>query len=92
MNITITRTKSTQSGTPGELVVKNAAGETFTCHTLELPWKENATGVSCIINDSYGATMMSDDQFGADGLSAFDAKSDDSSSSGDSPFCLRRGS
>lgn len=32
-------------------------------------------------DDSYGATMMSDENFGADGLSAFDPKSDDSGSS-----------
>jgi len=34
-------------------------------------------------DDSYGATMMSDENFTADGLSAFDPKSDDSSSSAD---------
>lgn len=34
-------------------------------------------------DDSYGATVQSDDQFTADGLSAFDQKSDDSGSSAD---------
>jgi hypothetical protein len=68
MNITITRKQSTPSGTPGQLVATNPAGETFTCNTLELPWQDNTPGVSCIIDDSYGATIWHSDHLDCDVL------------------------
>lgn len=68
MNIVITRKQSTSSGTPGELVAMNPAGETFTCNTLELPWQDNTPGVSCIIDDSYGATIWHSDHLDCDVL------------------------
>jgi hypothetical protein len=59
MNITITRKQSTPSGTPGQLVATNPAGETFTYNT---------PGVSCIIDDSYGATIWHSDHLDCDVL------------------------
>ena len=46
-SISIVRQKSTIHGTPGTL--KTNAG--FTCSTLELPWEDNKSGISCIIAD-----------------------------------------
>ena len=57
MKIVITRQASSPSGTPGELQVTNPQGETFACKTLELPWKDNQSGISCIMADSYPATI-----------------------------------
>lgn len=68
MNITITRKQSSPSGTPGELVATNSAGETFSCNTLELPWQDNTPGVSCIIDDSYRATIWHSDHLDCDVL------------------------
>jgi hypothetical protein len=68
MNITITRSHSNPSGTPGDLVVTNAAGETFTCRTLELPWRNNEPGVSCIMEDSYRATLWRSEHLDCDVL------------------------
>jgi len=56
MHIVITRQASSDSGTPGALTVTNPAGESFACDTLELPWHDNASDVSCICADVYGAT------------------------------------
>ncbi len=57
MNITITRQKSEPTGTKGDLLVCNLAGKSFTCKTLELPWHDNHPDSSCIIADSYRATI-----------------------------------
>jgi len=57
MNITITRKKSMPNGTAGELFVTNQIGETFSCNTLELPWLDNEPGVSCILADTYDASI-----------------------------------
>lgn len=49
MNVIIRRRKSGSDGTPGRLVTDSG----FACDTLELPWKDNQRGVSCIKADSY---------------------------------------
>lgn len=49
MKIIIRRRKSGSDGTPGRLVTD--AG--FACDTLELPWKDNQRGMSCVKPDSY---------------------------------------
>lgn len=43
-HVILTRDGSTDEGTPGRLTTD----EGFECSTLELPWRENAHGVSCI--------------------------------------------
>lgn len=53
MKITITRGKSSDTGTPGILLTENG----FTCDTLELPWRNNKTGESCVISDTYNAAL-----------------------------------
>lgn len=68
MNIVITRKHSSPNGTPGELIATNDAGQTFTCDTLELPWQNNAPGVSCIMNDRYRATIWHSDHLDCDVL------------------------
>ena len=68
MNITITRKQSTSSGTPGNLTAVNPAGDIFTCATLELPWQDNTPGISCIINDSYSASIWHSDHLDCDVL------------------------
>lgn len=68
MNIIITRKTSIDSGTPGNLVAVNAAGETFRCLTLELPWRDNQCGISCVCDDSYRATPWYSDHLDCDVL------------------------
>lgn len=53
MEIFVKRNKSTDDGTPGKLTVPEI---NFSCDTLELPWRNNKRGESCIIPDTYSAT------------------------------------
>lgn len=53
-HVTITRTY-TDTETLGILEARNA-GALFTCHSLELPWKENKSNVSCIPAGTYTVT------------------------------------
>lgn len=46
---TVRRDKSQAWGTPGQLVTQDG----FVCDTLELPWRDNRRGESCIVADSY---------------------------------------
>lgn len=48
--VRIVREKSKDAGTFGKLTVD---GKEFTCHSLELPWKDNKNGVSCIPEGTY---------------------------------------
>lgn len=68
MHIVITRQSSTLSGTPGLLYAVNAAGASYACATLELPWRDNASGVSCIEADTYRATPWHSEHLGCDVL------------------------
>jgi len=68
MNVLITRQASTSSGTPGRLLATNAAGAAYACVTLELPWRQNQSGASCIVADSYRATIWHSDHLGCDVL------------------------
>ena len=68
MNILITRQPSTKSGTPGQLSVVNAAGAVFTCTTLELGWHDNQSGVSCVLADTYRATIWHSEHLDCDTL------------------------
>ena len=49
INGVIFRGQESKDGTPGVLTLDN----TFTCDTLELPWRNNQRGVSCIRPDTY---------------------------------------
>ncbi len=53
MIATIRRGQQQVWGTPGKLVT--AAG--YVCDTLELPWRNNERGLSCIIADSYSGWL-----------------------------------
>lgn len=50
MDIFVDRNPSTDDGTKGTLTVPQI---NFTCDTLELPWRDNQGGVSCIMPDTY---------------------------------------
>ena len=50
MKITVIRGASSDTGTPGDLSID---GNDFKCKTLELPWRDNQTGISCIMPDTY---------------------------------------
>lgn len=54
--VTITRDKSTDKETTGSLVA-TSGGATFTCKTLELPWKNNASNISCIPPGEYDVSF-----------------------------------
>lgn len=53
MIVTIRRGKMQPWGTPGKLVT----AEGFVCDTLELPWRDNQRGLSCIIADAYNGWL-----------------------------------
>lgn len=50
--VTITRNSDNGTETIGTLVAQNN-GATFTCNTLELPWKNNQHDISCIPSGTY---------------------------------------
>lgn len=54
MRVRIVREHTGDDGTPGTLTVE---GEGFTCRTLELPWRGNRRGVSCIPAGTYPARL-----------------------------------
>lgn len=58
--VTVTRQASTLDGTPGRLVT--SAG--FSCDCLELPWKDNQQDISCIMADTYNASLFMSPHFG----------------------------
>lgn len=62
MKVQVTRNPSTHSGTPGWLRTE----EEFTCNTLELPWKENKKGLSCIEAGTYFGKVEYHSKYGHD--------------------------
>lgn len=63
MKVTITRYQSTDAGTFGMLVAERDK-LTFSCHTGELPWRENKSNVSCIPPGVYLVTRNESRKFG----------------------------
>jgi hypothetical protein len=57
--VLILRDPSTEEGTPGVLV-----SESFGCHTLELPWLDNARKRSCIPAGVYRCAVVQSPRFG----------------------------
>ena len=53
INLNVVRGKSTPEGTPG----KQTSDAGFSCDTLELQWANNRRGISCILADTYTATI-----------------------------------
>lgn len=56
-SVTITRLSDNGVETIGSLVATNN-GATFTCSTLELPWKNNQHDISCIPKGTYQASVQ----------------------------------
>ncbi len=63
ISATLVRSKSTDEGTFGTITIKNGSSE-ITLKTLELPWKENKTQVSCIPTGSYTCKITNSPKFG----------------------------
>lgn len=59
MNVILLREKSDEQGTRGRIY----AGS-FKCYSLELPWKENQRGKSCIPVGSYPCRIVRSPRFG----------------------------
>ncbi len=59
----LVRSKSTDEGTSGTLTVTNG-NSTITLKTLELPWKENKSQVSCIPTGTYTCKITNSPKFG----------------------------
>lgn len=57
--VTITRTDTNLQGTCGKLTSTSG----FSCYTLELPWKENRNGVSCIPPGEYVCSKQGTPKF-----------------------------
>jgi len=55
MNVILIREESSDQGTFGRLKVVETG---FTCHTAELPWRDNRRSVSCISEGAYGVTHL----------------------------------
>lgn len=53
------RADSTPEGTPGVLIADG-----FSCHTLELPWRDNVRKLSCIPDGAYECVMVRSPRFG----------------------------
>lgn len=51
--VTLTRTNDNGIETLGTLVATRTDGQTFTCETLERPWKNDALNISCIPKGTY---------------------------------------
>jgi hypothetical protein len=59
------RTDSNEYQTMGVLaLVENSNTLLFDCKTLELPWKDNRTGISCIPEGRYTARRRSSPKYG----------------------------
>lgn len=53
MKATLERLNKTEKQTLGILTLFEDDKEVFRCHTLELPWKDNQTSISCIPEGEY---------------------------------------
>lgn len=65
LTVEIVRRKSTDFGTPSSLtvIVPDSGLSIFSCDALELGWRNNAKGISCIIADTYNASRVYSDHF-----------------------------
>jgi Family of unknown function (DUF5675) len=64
LRLTIDRGASTDQGTPGNAELNNAAGiQLWTAHSLELPWRNNASDVSCVPAGVYNASVVPSGRF-----------------------------
>lgn len=65
MRAILTRIQFEKVQTLGELTLYDQSGKTvFKCKTLELPWKENKTSISCIPKGIYRANPRTTDKRG----------------------------
>ena len=63
--IRITRLGRTDTQTLGRLEVLNPSKSViFTCHTLELPWRNNARRISCIPPGTYPVAQRTSAKYG----------------------------
>ena len=53
------RETTSDQGTEGKLLF-----DTFSCFTLELPWRDNQSNISCIPSGEYDATIRKSPKFG----------------------------
>lgn len=60
MKLLLTRTYYPR-GTNGTL----CAGDQILCRTIELPWRKNESGISCIPEDEYEVVLRYNKRFGA---------------------------
>lgn len=58
--VQIKRHASTEQGTLGELLIDGV----FFCYTMELPWKDNESDVSCIPDGKYQVTWRFSESHG----------------------------
>lgn len=57
--VTLCRLKRSDQGTRGMLIADG-----FACHTLELPWRENARSISCIPAGEYPVEIRISPKYG----------------------------
>lgn len=55
----LTRTTRSDQGTEGQLITRG-----FSCFTLELPWRDNEKGISCIPPGEYQAIITKSNRYG----------------------------
>ncbi|MFP4561567.1 MAG: DUF5675 family protein [Thiohalorhabdus sp.] len=64
MRLLMLRRAYTKFGTLSDFRLDGSAGEILQGHTIELPWQDNATDVSCIPEGSYNAIRHRSPTFG----------------------------
>jgi hypothetical protein len=61
MKITIKRTMQDEHQSLGDLTI---SGDAFSCKTLELPWLENQSNVSCVPEGNYVVKKRNSEKYG----------------------------
>lgn len=64
MRMTLTRTNCSEKCTVGRLEFTDASGNLITFMTLELPWRDNERGCSCIPTGTYICQRVWSKKFG----------------------------
>lgn len=59
MNVLLKRTSTNDEGTEGVLITPS-----FSCYTLELPWRDNKQSISCIPTGEYDVRIVKSPRFG----------------------------
>ncbi len=63
VKVKLVRNQCTYKQSLGNLTIQSNGNEVFTCHTLELGWKENQQNISCIPEGTYKVKKRSSEKY-----------------------------